>query len=248
MPSKASTDTDQTVPTKAPTDCNPNEPLTSERHPYPPDELGGLINTASLYFSQSASWEDFVLKVRDPAGDLHPKIRDINHPAAAFLDDLREEGATANMTTPPWTKGRISAALARGPHKFANEFCRFLREEFMGIINKGHWTLLPASLVQGDIMLRLSPLGVVPQRDRRPRMIGDYTYFGVNDDTDTCAPREAMQFGKALHRVIQVISNANPQFGDNLPLENRHRRRLLSHLAETDQHPQAGCTLPSARR
>jgi hypothetical protein len=87
------------------------------------------------------------------------------------------------------------------------------REEFVSMINKGHWTLLPAELIEGELLLRLSPLGVVPQSDQRPRTICDYTYFGVNPETLPLAPQEAVQFGKALQRVLQKIWEANPQFG-----------------------------------
>ena len=81
------------------------------------------------------------------------------------------------------------------------------------MINKGHWILLPADMVLHLRNLRLSPLGVVPQRDRRPRTISDYTFFDVNADTAPLAPKEAMQFGRALHRILQKILQANPRFG-----------------------------------
>ena len=81
------------------------------------------------------------------------------------------------------------------------------------MIKKGHWVLLPADLIRRDPNLRLSPLGVVPQRDRRPRTISDYSYFGVNDDTVPMAYRSAMQFGRALPRLLQRIHESNPKFG-----------------------------------
>jgi hypothetical protein len=35
----------------------------------------------------------------------------------------------------------------------------------------------------------------------------------LNDDTVKMAPRDAMQFGKALERILQAIVNANPDHG-----------------------------------
>ena len=61
--------------------------------------------------------------------------------------------------------------------------------------------------------LRVSPLGVVPQRDRRPRLIVDYSFSGVNDDTIPLAPRESIQFGRALQRLLQTIVQADPKCG-----------------------------------
>jgi hypothetical protein len=49
--------------------------------------------------------------------------------------------------------------------------------------------------------------------DCRPRVIIDYTFHGVNEDTIRLAPREAMQFGRALQRILQTILNANPRYG-----------------------------------
>jgi hypothetical protein len=56
-------------------------------------------------------------------------------------------------------------------------------------------------------------MGVVPQRDRRPRVIVDYSFFGVNEETVKLAPREAMQFGKALERILRKIVESNPIYG-----------------------------------
>ena len=78
---------------------------------------------------------------------------------------------------------------------------------------KKHWTILPAALVSELPNLRLSPLGVVPQHDRRPRTIVDYTFSSVNEDTVIDAPTESMQFGRTLHRLLSRILHADPRFG-----------------------------------
>ena len=56
-------------------------------------------------------------------------------------------------------------------------------------------------------------MGLVPQRGRRDRMISDYSFFGVNDETLPVASKEAMQFGRTLHRLLQKIHYANERFG-----------------------------------
>jgi hypothetical protein len=56
-------------------------------------------------------------------------------------------------------------------------------------------------------------MGVVVQRARRPRIIVDYTFYGLNDKTVKMAPRDAMQFGKSLERILQAIVDADPTFG-----------------------------------
>ena len=60
---------------------------------------------------------------------------------------------------------------------------------------------------------RISPLGVVPQRDRRPRLIVDYSFSNFNEETVPLAPIEFMQFGRALQRIMAKIVRADPQYG-----------------------------------
>jgi hypothetical protein len=81
------------------------------------------------------------------------------------------------------------------------------------MVNMGYWTVLPFSAVQHLPHLALAPAGVVPQRERRPRPIMDYTYNQVNQDGAPFAPYLAMQFGQALQRIVQRIVYANPAFG-----------------------------------
>ena len=81
------------------------------------------------------------------------------------------------------------------------------------MIEKQQWIILPAELVKKLPGLRLSPLGLVPQRGRRDRMICDYSYFGVNSETFELAPKEAMQFGRTLLRLLHRIYYADPSFG-----------------------------------
>ena len=104
-------------------------------------------------------------------------------------------------------------ALARGSHQSALSHMEFLRDEMADMIDQGYWVILPYSNVLHLPHLRLSPLGVVPQRDRRPRIIVDYTFWGINDDTVPLAPSESMQFGRAFERILHKIRRANRRFG-----------------------------------
>ena len=118
------------------------------------------------------------------------------------------------MTVPSWTWRQVLVAAKRGSHKSAKDYVEFVGEEMVEFSKQGFWTVLPLEVAITIPHLRLSPpLGVVPQRNRRPRLIVDYTYSGVNPDTLKMAPPEAMQFGKALQRVMQTIVNADPRFG-----------------------------------
>ena len=55
------------------------------------------------------------------------------------------------MKTPPWSSQHKAAALAQGPHKkLVKEHRKFLAEEFVAVMHKGHWVLLPAGLLMEE--------------------------------------------------------------------------------------------------
>ena len=117
------------------------------------------------------------------------------------------------MQTIPWTTARLWEAARRGSHKSAKEEIAFVCQEMLDFCEQGFWTVLPLDVAMTLPHLRLSPLGVVPQRNRRSRLIVDYTYSGVNPETAKLAPPEAMQFGRALNRVLFKIAHADPRYG-----------------------------------
>jgi hypothetical protein len=111
---------------------------------------------------------------------------------------------------PAWTHHEVADRLHRGSHKSTHEHVDFVCDEMADFANKGFWTVLVKHL-RG---LRLSPLGCVPQRGRRPtRLSVDLSYYGINADTLKLAPHQAMQFGRALDRLLYRIRHANPRYG-----------------------------------
>jgi hypothetical protein len=85
---------------------------------------------------------------------------------------------------PPWDSQRIYATATCGPHKSTYEYQDFLRNEMVDMILHREWIVLPYQAIKDLPGLCLSPIGVVPQQDRQPRTIVDYTFYGVN--TNTC--------------------------------------------------------------
>ena len=51
------------------------------------------------------------------------------------------------------------------------------------------------------------------ERDRRPRWLGDYSYFKTNTETLPVACLSAMQYGRALDRLIREIVYADTALG-----------------------------------
>ena len=94
------------------------------------------------------------------------------------------------------------AALKRGPHRHSIEHAPFLREEFASTVEKGQWVVLPYSVSKRLPGLRLSPPVVKVEQDRRPRWIGNYSYFKTNAENLPVACLSAMQYGWALDRLL----------------------------------------------
>jgi hypothetical protein len=206
-----------TKPTPAPANSNP----ISSRKPrlkvlskrvIISDELGTFVSESYAAFEKSLSRDAYIRHIRHTY-DIAPGVDNLDHPASNLLRSYRKHGVPVITKTQPWSQARINAALKRAPHKSAKIEHAFLRKELRDMIKKGHWMLLPGSLVKNLKNLRISPIDVVPQRDRRSRTIIDYSFYNVNEDTAPIAPREPMQFGRALHRILRSLLEGNPIFG-----------------------------------
>jgi hypothetical protein len=125
------------------------------------------MSCANRFRAADGDWETFIKEERHPS-DFTSTVGKLPHSAAHLLNRLRLEGAPVQVKTAPWTRARKRAALRRGPHKLAVEYSAFLREEMAAMIQKGQWIILPTEMVEHLQYLQLSPLGVVPERDRSP--------------------------------------------------------------------------------
>lgn len=153
-----------------------------------------------------------LIRNRRKRGDFGD-VGKLDHPASRLLLHYKKHGAPVKCHGRDWDKSLIDKALRRGPHRSCFEYIDFLEEEFVDMINKSQWIVLPFEDVKDLPGLRLSPPGVVPQRGRRPRWIVDYSFWGVNQDTLPLAPRDAMQFGHALDRILREVLLADPKHG-----------------------------------
>jgi hypothetical protein len=175
------------------------------------NDLGKFIALSAAKLS-SLGWERFIAESRGQS-NISPEIAHIEHPASLLLHHLGLHGTPVALNTPAWSLERLDFAHKRGSHQSSSAHLEFLRGEMADMVEKGFWVVVPYKQVRHLPNLRLSPLGVVPQRDRRPRTIVDYTYSDVNQETKSMSPKEAMQFGKALPRLLQKIRFADPSFG-----------------------------------
>ena len=200
------------APTNFPTSTSSSAPSSKRlRVPKPnlPLELGKYIEKDVKLLSK-LGWQNFV-KQRRQRSDLN--ILNINHPAQHVLKNYKHNGVPVRFSTKPWSKAKLTQALRRGPHQSCHNYIDFLESEFSDMISKSQWVILPFDVAKSLPNLRLSPPGVIPQRDRRPRWICDYSFYGVNQETLPLVPTESMQFGRALERYLRELLLADPANG-----------------------------------
>lgn len=109
-------------------------------------------------------WQKLIAHHR-PCGNF-VSFHNVSHPARHLLRLYKHHGAPVKFSTTPWTHHQVQRTLHRGPHNSCHNYLPFLHGKFVDMINKGQWIVLPYSVVQHLPGLRVSPLGVVPQRKK----------------------------------------------------------------------------------
>ncbi len=190
----------------------PNKWRRQHLHPYSPGELGKWA-VAQADLLARLGWKRLFTYHQQPHS-INTTIQHARHPTAQYLHYLACSGVPLTPTTPPWTYQERDTAYQRGPHSSAAiQFAPFLLQDMYDYVQMGYWLVLPYPAVQKMPSLRLSPAGVVPQRDRWPRPIMDYSFSGVNQASAPYAPFAAMQFGKTLPHLLQRLVYCNPNYG-----------------------------------
>ena len=130
-----------------------------------------------------------------------------------------EEGIPAH-TGPPWYFHALETAISKVPHAstYTPEMTAFIRGEMQRRINDGFRILLPSAYTIRlfEEKLKLSCIAVVPQAHRSPCLIlnlleqPDSDTPSVNDTTNRETTPESLQFGRASHRILQSVWEADP--------------------------------------
>ena len=89
----------------------------------------------------------------------------------------------------------------------------FVRTKLAKQARAGYITFPPLQAVCHLPRLWLFPLAAFPQRGRKPRLIYDFVWSGLNKYVTQVAHKEAMRFVKALYRAIDCILGAPPKLG-----------------------------------
>ena len=115
------------------------------------------------------------------------------------------------------------------------------------MIQKGQWVVMPASMSLELEGIRLSPPGVVPQRDQRPRWICNCTWSGVNTETlPRCQGVNAVWTRSGANLTRDHPCEPSSWSG---PVEqDRPKRRVLPDRPYPNDAPKLGVVFPADAR
>ena len=77
-------------------------------------------------------------------------------------------------------------------------------------VQAGHVDVFPLEEFNALHNLWLSLVVVIPQVERRLRLILDFTWVGINDVSKRLDPMEAMRFGGALQCILNQVLTVDP--------------------------------------
>ena len=130
-----------------------------------------------------------------------------------MLETLHSEGAPYVRNNPIWSQEQCDSVAHSMGYQSTINYLGFAEHEMVDMVQKGYFCILPYSAIRHYDDLRLSHIGVVPQKDCRPRTICDYRASGVNAATVPLTPKEAMQFGRAVDCLFHTILTAQRRYG-----------------------------------
>ena len=81
------------------------------------------------------------------------------------------------------------------------------------MVGKGQWAVMPCLVAKELTGLGLIPPGVKEERDRRPRWLGNYSYYNLNAENSPIAALSAMKYGRALDGLIREVVTADSTLG-----------------------------------
>ena len=95
----------------------------------------------------------------------------------------------------------------------ALEHAPFLLRDFVSVVGKVQWVMLPYLVAWNLPGLRLRPLVVKEERERRTMWLGDNSYFKLNCITLPISELLSTQYGQDLDLLLQETVFAKPKRG-----------------------------------
>ena len=110
-----------------------------------------------------------------------------HYPASALLEHMWVHGVPI-PTKRGMNDTELTRAIRYSAHSSATKETTFVRKELQEQAQAGHIALFPLRAVRHLPKLWLSPLAAIPQRGRKPRLIYDFSWSGLNNTVTQVAP------------------------------------------------------------
>ena len=114
---------------------------------------------------QKFGWEKIVQRHR-PRGDF-ALLDNVHHSAQRILKGYKTKRVSVRFSTEPWFNKKVDASLSWGAHQSCDKSIEFLCEEFVDMINKGQFVVLPANVARKLPGFRALLMEVIPQERQR---------------------------------------------------------------------------------
>lgn len=153
---------------------------------------------------------------------MQPQELAQEHEFAATLAEYAASGVPVDCGA-EWSPATIQLAIEKGPHQSAAvpEAWELFEEDVKYQVEAGFSRIVEWDAIKDALprKLKISPVALVPQANRRPRIILDLSFpvrlgreivqQAVNDSTEPLAdPRAIDQIGKVMPRTLEFMANA----------------------------------------
>ena len=106
-------------------------------------------------------------------------------------------------------KEERGTVILYGMHTFACKKAEFIHRELAEQVQSGHVAVFSLEVVTFLKNLWLLPIAVIPKVGRRPRIIYDFIWSGLNKTSKCLATMEAMRFECVLQRILKQVLTAD---------------------------------------
>ena len=115
------------------------------------------------------------------------------HTTAPLLNYMREHNVPIEIPR-RMSKEELEKVLNYGARSSTKKEKNFLRKDLLEQICAGHVAIFPWEAVKHLTVLWLSPFAAIPQVGRKPHLIYNFSWSGLNEKATQDSPKEAMRF------------------------------------------------------
>jgi len=98
-------------------------------------------------------------------------------------------------------------------HPTAQKHSAFIAQAMLEFAESGYWTILSYSKVRHLPGLRGLSAHMKEELDQKDRFLADHSNLGIIKHILALTPKESMQFGGTLYRLLYLIRHPDPKYG-----------------------------------